>query len=256
MKFWKYLFTVPEGEKVTDRALKRVLISSVCGILLCTTCLVGTTWAWYTASVETQPFSIQVAEHHVQLTDEANQELHNPVTVNAGEEVVLTAEFATDAQEDERNVDPGRYLRLEVKPVDGEEVIKLYVKTLKNSQGRWLAELKLTTDEDCIVSFYSVWQVPLDAEVLEPGTLKLIQVTDGTEEDDLGENGNADGQPGEGDQTGEAQPGEGDQTGEAQPGEGDQTGEEEPTEGENAQEQPVPEGTGEAPAATTEPNTP
>lgn len=39
-------------EKVTDDALSRSIISSVIGILLCMVCLVGTTWAWYSLSVE------------------------------------------------------------------------------------------------------------------------------------------------------------------------------------------------------------
>ena len=47
----KDLFTVPTGEKVTERHLNRVLVSSICGLLLCMACLVGTTWAWFTDSV-------------------------------------------------------------------------------------------------------------------------------------------------------------------------------------------------------------
>lgn len=46
------LFTIPEGEKVTEQKLRSVLVASICSILLCMTCLASTTWAWFTVSVE------------------------------------------------------------------------------------------------------------------------------------------------------------------------------------------------------------
>jgi hypothetical protein len=236
MNFLKYLFTVPKGEKITDRALKRVLISSVCGILLCMTGLVTTTWAWYTASVETAPFSIQVAEHHVQLTGESNQELKNPVALESGMTVKLTAEFVTDAQPDERNLTPGRYIRLEVKFADSEDRVKIYVQTEKDDNGRWLAELELTSDKDCTVSFYSQWQVPMDAEVLKPGVIKLsaATTTGETEEEEQAEENTAEDEKSEGqktpvkDEESEQQtPNEGEKSEEQKiPVEGEQTGEE------------------------------
>ncbi len=57
----KDLFTVPAGEKVTEKALRRVLVSSICSILLCMTCLVSTTWAWFTVSVENTGNVIEIA---------------------------------------------------------------------------------------------------------------------------------------------------------------------------------------------------
>lgn len=48
----KNLFSVPEGQKVTEKVFGRVLISSLCSILLCMTCLVSATWAWYSVSLE------------------------------------------------------------------------------------------------------------------------------------------------------------------------------------------------------------
>lgn len=55
------LFTVPEGKKVTEKMFARVLISSVCGILLCMACLAGTTWAWFAVSIENTGNEIQIA---------------------------------------------------------------------------------------------------------------------------------------------------------------------------------------------------
>lgn len=56
------LFTVPTGEKVTEKALRRVLISSICSILLCMTCLAGSTWAWFAESVENKEIVIKIAK--------------------------------------------------------------------------------------------------------------------------------------------------------------------------------------------------
>lgn len=49
-------------EKTTERQFHKVLISSICGILLCMTCLIGTTWAWFTVSVENQDNVIEIAK--------------------------------------------------------------------------------------------------------------------------------------------------------------------------------------------------
>lgn len=57
----KELFTVPEGEKVTEKVFGRVLVSSICSILLCIACLGGTTWAWFTVSIENTGNVIQIA---------------------------------------------------------------------------------------------------------------------------------------------------------------------------------------------------
>ena len=57
----KHLFTVPQGEKVTEKVFGRVLLSSICGILLCMACLASTTWAWFTVSIENEGNEIQIA---------------------------------------------------------------------------------------------------------------------------------------------------------------------------------------------------
>ncbi len=57
----KDLFTVPTGHKVTEKHLRRVLISSICSILLCMTCPVSTTWAWFAVSIENTGNIIEIA---------------------------------------------------------------------------------------------------------------------------------------------------------------------------------------------------
>ena len=65
----KDLFTVPSGQKVTEKHMRRVLISSICSILLCMTCLVSTTWAWFAISIENEQNEIVTAELTDLLTD-------------------------------------------------------------------------------------------------------------------------------------------------------------------------------------------
>lgn len=62
------LFTIPEGEKVTEKAFTRVLVFSVCSILLCMGCLVGATWAWFAADVESSDNVIAIATATVDTT--------------------------------------------------------------------------------------------------------------------------------------------------------------------------------------------
>ena len=57
----KELFTVPQGTKVTEKAFGRVLISSVCSILLCMACLLSTSWAWFTANLDAGKIEIDIA---------------------------------------------------------------------------------------------------------------------------------------------------------------------------------------------------
>lgn len=67
----KDLFTVPPGQSVTEKHLRRVLISSICSILLCMSCLVGTTWAWFTVSIEDTENVIWIGEPKVTMTVDA-----------------------------------------------------------------------------------------------------------------------------------------------------------------------------------------
>ena len=57
----KELFTVPEGVKITDKMFSKVLLSSIVSILLSMACLFGTTWAWFTVTVENTENVIQIA---------------------------------------------------------------------------------------------------------------------------------------------------------------------------------------------------
>ena len=64
----KELFAVPEGTKVTEKVFGRVLLSTLCGILLCMACLAGTTWAWFAVSIENAGNEIRIAAVDADVT--------------------------------------------------------------------------------------------------------------------------------------------------------------------------------------------
>jgi len=65
-------FTIPEGQKATEKAFGRVLLASVCSVFLCMACLVGTTLAWFTVSVENPGNVIEIAVPEVSVSEETD----------------------------------------------------------------------------------------------------------------------------------------------------------------------------------------
>lgn len=57
-----------ERGRVTDAAMTRAIAASVIGIMLCMACLIGTTWAWYSASLTSGENEITVANFAVDVT--------------------------------------------------------------------------------------------------------------------------------------------------------------------------------------------
>ena len=80
----KELFIAPNGTKVTEKMFTKVLISSVCSILLCMVCLISTTWAWFVVSIENEGDVIQIGNA------DAN------VTVNGGTVYIENSNFPDD----------------------------------------------------------------------------------------------------------------------------------------------------------------
>lgn len=99
------LFTVPEGEKVTEKMFGRVLVSSVCSILFCMACLAGTTWAWFSASIQNTDNVIQIAEvtANVKVTANAAAEGGEGDTAagSEGDPVVIAEGEGTEGAEGE-----------------------------------------------------------------------------------------------------------------------------------------------------------
>ena len=69
MKNWiKSVLYVPKHEKPTDENILRLLLPSFAGIILCMVCLVGMTWAWFSAGVQTSPQTIAAGHYDITVT--------------------------------------------------------------------------------------------------------------------------------------------------------------------------------------------
>ena len=64
----KEKFVVRDDKKVTEKMLGRVLSSSIATVLLCMTCLAGTTWALFAVSIENKDNVIQIGKPEATVT--------------------------------------------------------------------------------------------------------------------------------------------------------------------------------------------
>lgn len=144
----KSLFSVPDGEKVTEKALRKVLISSVCAALLCMTCLVGTTWAWFTVSIENTGNEIWIGEPQVSLTTE---ELPDNVI-----EVSIVHASGLDDLEKKSTL----YVTLTVRY--GEQQTVVY--TTLNDANKYAAVIQIqnNTGGNCSFDCAAAWNAPED----------------------------------------------------------------------------------------------
>ena len=55
-------------DKVTDKALSRLILTSVLGILLCLACLCSITWAWFSKGITSGNTKIETAECTLTVT--------------------------------------------------------------------------------------------------------------------------------------------------------------------------------------------
>ena len=176
----KELFTVPEGQKVTEKVFHRVLISSICSILLCMSCLVGTTWAWFTVSIEDAENVIHIAQEPpgVRVTVEESDIDFSARKLPAGTHTLLVAHpnEADDVQQ--KSI---LYVTFSV-----DEAVKGYV-TL-NQENNYMTSIQITTQQDCLVSWTVSWFTPGGVTPLDSNEIDLIvedesEPTDETTED-------------------------------------------------------------------------
>lgn len=72
-KYWKEKNRyIAEKEKSADAGIKRMMLTSVLGMLICVVCLAGTTWAWFTANSgiddTAKPLSVETAQVEVAVS--------------------------------------------------------------------------------------------------------------------------------------------------------------------------------------------
>lgn len=93
MKQWlKTIFYAPKHSKPTDENMMRLLLPSFVGIVICMVCLAGSTWAWFSASVQTAPQTIVAASFDISaaLTDEAGEPVSPDQPLQAGQAYTVT----------------------------------------------------------------------------------------------------------------------------------------------------------------------
>lgn len=174
-------FTVPTNEKVTEKHLYRVLLCSVCSILLCMGCLAGTTWAWFTVSIENTGNVIQIAELKVNavitLASEAETQesdgsagaenemllpnADGSYTLESGCSYTVSAGVEGDAKSTGLSNDPAaqRYVIMTLVKASNEIEIYYCVDSMTIS--------RLDVLEDTTVSFAVSWTKPQNASASE-----------------------------------------------------------------------------------------
>lgn len=169
----KHLFTVPQGENVTEKHLRRVLISSICSILLCMTCLVGATWAWFTVSIENANNVIEIATATATATvKDVTQNADGSYTLLTGntyEVSVVLTDYTPTA--DHFNKTGKMYVTMTAVLPDGETGNYRFTFT-ENAEKK----VSLTVNEDTTLSISSVsWFSPVNAVEI---TTEMITIGD------------------------------------------------------------------------------
>ena len=59
-------FYIPKNQKISDKSFSQLILASVLGILLCTVCLGGLTWAWFSDSVTSNTDTLRSATYDIQ----------------------------------------------------------------------------------------------------------------------------------------------------------------------------------------------
>ena len=93
MKQWiKSVLYIPKHQKPTDENILRLLLPSLMGIVICMICLAGSTWAWFTANVQTKPQAIAAANYEIEVTIDG-EPVAAPISLQAGQiyKITLTA---------------------------------------------------------------------------------------------------------------------------------------------------------------------
>lgn len=93
MKQWiKSVLYIPKHQKPTDENILRLLLPSLVGIVICMICLAGSTWAWFTANVQTKPQAIAAANYEIEVTIDGGP-VAAPISLQVGQiyKITLTA---------------------------------------------------------------------------------------------------------------------------------------------------------------------
>ena len=158
----KDLFTVPKGQKVTEKHLRRVLIASICSILLCMSCMVNATLAWFTLSIENKGNQIWIGEPKINVF--VNGGSYASGSKLSGNDVTLQM-FHANEKTDDFNKKSTLYVTLTIQGNDSAETVCV---TLDESNGYSLeVNIQNRTENACKVSWTVSWFKPDNADALD-----------------------------------------------------------------------------------------
>lgn len=158
-------------QKATERTFARVLISSVCSILLCMLCLVSATWAWFTAEVNNGENIIEIGYPKVAVQVN-NGSFTSGEWLPAGSH---TVSIAHGGEQDDFQQKSVLYVTL---TLDGEHSV---YKVLKGDN-QYQLELPLELDAGCTLAWEVSWFAPANATELTENVLQLPDGEDQTAE--------------------------------------------------------------------------
>ncbi len=170
----KDLFTVPTGQKVTEKHLRRVLISSICSILLCMSCLVSTTWAWFVVSIENTGNVIEIGTPQVNLTVNGKS-FTSGTTLQP--ETLQSESYKVSIEHANGGDDFQKKSTLYVTLTNGENTI---VYTTLSHENGYKEEFTIMVKEKCSLSWDVSWFAPANATELIDDTIILNPITNNT----------------------------------------------------------------------------
>jgi hypothetical protein len=180
------LFTVPEGTKVTEKLFGKVLLSTVCSILLCIVCLVSTTWAWFTLEIENTGNEITIAKvtPSIQILLEGSELSHNGENVYTLNEdtysvVLQLNNEATGPDDLNQNCGKAYVLML----VSHSDKLHSYYFTFDKAMDaqKHASQLQILGGT-ATVSFYVSWVAPASAEAVGRETIVIGTAAPGPDE--------------------------------------------------------------------------
>lgn len=170
----KNMYTVPKGQKVTEKQLLRVLTASICSIVLCMSCLVGTTWALFTVSIENTDNVIQIGEPSVSVVEGETKLDSGKTTLEKG---THTVQITHANAEDDLQRKSTLFVTLSLKTEA--EAINRYI-TL-NHENKYQTAVTIECGVEAALSWEVSWFEPVGAIELIDG--KIVIESEDVEEE-------------------------------------------------------------------------
>lgn len=157
-----------DGDKLTDKAFSRLMITSVIGILVCIMCLCSATWAWFNAGVESNSNKLASGHFGLDVSFAKDGEEPTALTARADGTTVYTFPSADEytvtlKMSDETTVTKGFC----VIKVDG-RALPYRTAAINTKSGVDFLTFTLAVPEGGMtVTFVPAWGLPADNDLVE-----------------------------------------------------------------------------------------